>query len=201
MLRIGLTGGIGSGKTTIAKIFEVLGIPVYYADVEAKRIMNEDTELRTSIIKEFGESAYSEGKLNRAYISSIVFSNNYKLELLNSLVHPATIRDADSWMQKQDAPYVIKEAALLFESGAAEHLDQIIGVFAPVSLRIKRVMDRDNVQREEVIKRMNYQVNDSIKMKLCDFVIVNDEQSSVMEQVLKIHEELFQKSKKSKVKS
>lgn len=201
MLRIGLTGGIGSGKTTIAKIFEVLGIPVYYADVEAKRIMNEDTELRASIIKEFGESAYSEGKLNRAYISSIVFSNNYKLELLNSLVHPATIRDADSWMQKQDAPYVIKEAALLFESGAAEHLDQIIGVFAPVSLRIKRVMDRDNVQREEVIKRMNYQVNDSIKMKLCDFVIVNDEQSSVMEQVLKIHEELFQKSKKSKVKS
>lgn len=201
MLRIGLTGGIGSGKTTIAKIFEVLGIPVYYADVEAKRIMNEDTELRASIIKEFGESAYSEGKLNRAYISSIVFSNNYKLELLNSLVHPATIRDADSWMQKQDAPYVLKEAALLFESGAAEHLDQIIGVFAPVSLRIKRVMDRDNVQREEVIKRMNYQVNDSIKMKLCDFVIVNDEQSSVMEQVLKIHEELLQKSKKSKVKS
>src|SRR5687768_16863017 len=122
MLRIGLTGGIGSGKTTVAQIFETIGIPVYYADNRAKKMMNEDPELKEAISNIFGEASYKNGELDRPYISSLVFNDNYKLDLLNALVHPATIRDAEIWMKKQNTPYVIKEAALLFESGAAGHL-------------------------------------------------------------------------------
>ena len=119
MLKIGITGGIGSGKSTVAKIFEVLGVPVYYADAAARRLMNEDDEIRQNLIKHFGPDSYKDGKLNRSYVSSIVFNNKEKLELLNQLTHPATIRDANEWMQKQNAPYTLKEAALIFESGSA----------------------------------------------------------------------------------
>jgi len=190
VLSIGLTGGIGSGKTTVAHVFETLGIPVYYADTEAKRIMNEDVDLKDAIIKNFGNASYKNGELDRAYLSPIVFNDSYKLDLLNSLVHPATIGDADLWMKNQDSPYVIKEAALLFESGAAEHLDYVIGIYAPSHIRIKRVMERDGLSREDVLKRMKNQVEEEIKMKLCDFVITNDESELVVPQVLKIHEQL-----------
>ncbi len=191
MLRVGLTGGIGSGKTIVARIFEVLGIPVYYADSEAKRIMNEKMEVKASIIKYFGKESYINDQLNRSHLSSQVFGDNYKLDLLNSIVHPATISDAEEWMQQQHSPYSIKEAALLFEAGAAEHLDLVIGVTAPHAVRLKRVIERDQVTREHVLKRMMNQVNDSIKMKLCDFVIVNDEQTMVLPQVLEIHRKLL----------
>jgi dephospho-CoA kinase len=191
MLRVGLTGGIGSGKSTVAKIFEVLGIPVYYADEAAKNIMNRDPELKEKIIEAFGPESYVNNELNRPYISSIVFNNTEKLDLLNSLTHPATIRDAESWMLQQNAPYVLKEAALIFESGSAENLDYVIGVFSPLSLRIKRIMDRDNVTREEVMKRMSRQIDEDIKMRLCDKVIVNDEQQLVVTQVLTLHQELL----------
>lgn len=194
MLRIGLTGGIGSGKSTIAQIFEVLGIPVYYADTEAKRLMNSDAELKNSIIQNFGEDAYKEGILNRAYIASIVFNDPEKLDLLNSIVHPATIKDGIRWMKKIESsegkkvPYAIHEAALIFEAGVAEGLDHVIGVSAPLPLRIKRTMDRDKVTKEAVLKRMNRQIDEEIKMKLCDFVIINDEQQLVITQVLNLHE-------------
>ncbi len=191
MLRVGLTGGIGSGKSTVAKIFEVLGIPVYYADEAAKNIMNRDPELKEKIIEAFGPESYVNNELNRPYISSIVFNNTEKLDLLNSLTHPATIRDAESWMLQQNAPYVLKEAALIFESSSAENLDYVIGVFSPLSLRIKRIMDRDNVTREEVMKRMSRQIDEDIKMRLCDKVIVNDEQQLVVTQVLTLHQELL----------
>src|SRR5688572_30186051 len=128
MLRIGLTGGIGSGKSTVAKVFEVLGIPVYYADEAAKRIMNEDEQLMQLIMQHFGAAAYKNNQLDRQYLASQVFDNKEKLELLNSLVHPATIRDGDEWMRKQTTPYAIKEAALIFESGTQDQLDYIIGV-------------------------------------------------------------------------
>jgi len=190
VLSVGLTGGIGSGKTTVAHVFETLGIPVYYADTEAKRIMNEDAELKEAIIKNFGSASYKKGELDRAYLSQIVFNDSYKLDVLNSLVHPATIRDADLWMKNQNSPYVIKEAALLFESGAAGHLDYVIGVYAPSEMRIKRVMQRDGVSREEILKRIKSQMDENIKMKLCDFVITNDESELVVSQVLKIHEQL-----------
>ena len=196
VLRIGLTGGIGSGKTTVAKIFEVLGIPVYYADAAAKRLMNEDEELKKIIIDHFGKDSYSNGKLNRSYIASIVFNNKEKLELLNSLTHPATIRDANNWMQKQKSPYVIKEAALIFESGSAEHLDYVIGVFTPAPLRIQRTMDRDKLTREEVLQRMSKQIDEEIKMRLCDFVLINDEQQLLIPQVLELHRTLLARIKK-----
>lgn len=190
MLKIGLTGGIGSGKTTVARVFEALGVPVYYADEAAKRLMNEDKEIIEAVTLNFGKESYINGKLNRPYIASIVFNNKEKLERLNFITHPATIRDANEWMSNQNASYVIKEAALLFESGSSEHLDQIIGVYAPASLRIMRTMERDNISRDEVIKRMNRQIAEEIKMKLCNFVIVNDEQQLVIPQVIKLHEKL-----------
>lgn len=196
MLQIGLTGGIGSGKSTIAKVFETLGIPVYYADDASKKLMNEDKELKKQIIRHFGDASYTDNQLNRSYIASVVFADKTKLELLNNLVHPATIRDAKRWMKEQNAPYAIKEAALIFESGSAEGLDYIIGVFAPQALRIKRTMDRDNVTKEAVINRMQNQVDEAMKMRLCDFVIYNDEQQLVIPQVLKLHELFLQKIKK-----
>jgi dephospho-CoA kinase len=195
MLKIGLTGGIGSGKTTVAKVFEVLGIPVYYADEAAKELMHTNELLKQQLILHFGKETYLEGgQLNRKHLSSIVFNNKEKLELLNSLVHPATIADAKEWFSKQQAPYVIKEAALLFESGTAEGLDYIIGVTAPTALRIKRVMERDGVTAEEVKRRMTNQVDEVIKMKLCDFVVHNNEQELLLPQALALHNELIKRS-------
>jgi dephospho-CoA kinase len=187
MLRIGLTGGIGSGKSVVAKVFETLGIPVYYADVAAKKLMNSNEELKTAIIKNFGEVSYVNGELNRKYIAAIVFNDKEKLELLNSLTHPATLRDAAEWMKKQQSLYIIKEAALLFESSANKNLDYVIGIYAPLQLRIKRVMTRDGITKEEVMKRINRQMDEEEKMKRCDFVITNNEEVLVLPQVLKLH--------------
>ncbi|MEQ1797492.1 MAG: dephospho-CoA kinase [Lacibacter sp.] len=194
MLKIGITGGIGSGKTTVAKVFEVLGIPVYYADDEAKEIMHKNELLKQQLIFYFGKDTYVDGKLNRKHLSSIVFADKEKLELLNSLVHPVTITDAEQWFKRQQSPYVLKEAALLFESGAAEGLDYIIGVTAPAAIRIKRVMDRDGVTADEVKKRMLNQIEETIKIRLCDFIIHNDEQQMILPQVLKLHEELLRRT-------
>lgn len=191
MFSVGITGGIGSGKSTVARIFEVLGIPVYYADDAAKRIMNEDPELRKAIVENFGAATYTNGVLNRSVLGSIVFKNQEKLEKLNSLVHPATIRDGERWMQSQTTAYAIKEAALFFESGSGASLDYIVGVYAPAALRIHRAMQRDNITREAVIARMNQQINEEIKMRLCDHVIVNDEQQPVLPQVLELHKKLL----------
>lgn len=190
MLRIGLTGGIGSGKTTVARVFELLGIPVFYADTVAKDIMNEDDDLKTQIIAYFGESSYINGTLNRAFISSAVFQNEEKLNFLNSLIHPATLKAAGKWMKKQTGPYVLKEAALIFESGSQESLDYVIGVYAPQSLRLQRTMQRDKATREAVLQRMRNQINEEMKMKLCDFIIYNDEQQLVIPQVIALHEKL-----------
>ena len=188
MLRIGLTGGIGSGKTTVAKIFALLGAPVYYADDASKRLYHTDAALKSDIKKHFGEDVYNQEQLDRARLAAIVFNNPEKLELLNRLVHPPTIRDAKEWMARQTAPYVIKEAALLFESGSAEGLDFIVGVSAPAHLRIRRVTERDRLTREEVMSRDNRQIDAEMKMKLCDFVVKNNEVELVVPQVLGLHE-------------
>lgn len=190
-LRIGITGGIGSGKTTVSRIFEVLGIPVYYADEAARRIMNEDETLKLQIIEHFGAESYIDGKLNRPFLAAKVFSDKQKLSLLNSLVHPATIRNSVAWMKNQTSPYSLREAALIFESGVQGQLDYVIGVFAPVELRVKRAMERDSLTCEQVHQRMDRQINETIKMRLCDFVIYNDEKQAVIPQVLKLHERLL----------
>jgi len=191
MKRIGLTGGIGSGKSTVARIFEVLGIPVYYADAESKRLLIEDEELKDKVKKAFGEEAYINGELNRKYLSEQVFNDSQKIKLLNSFVHPATIEDAKQWMQNQNAPYIIKEAALIFESGSQKGLDYVIGVKAPLELRIQRAMDRDKITAEEVKARINKQMDEELKLRLCDYVIVNDEQEMVIPQVLSLHEKFL----------
>ncbi|HEV9035963.1 MAG TPA: dephospho-CoA kinase [Puia sp.] len=194
MLRVGVTGGIGSGKSTVAAIFEVIGIPVSYADAEAKRLMNEDSGLRESIRLHFGDEAYVNGQLDRKYLAAKVFGDPAQLQLLNSLVHPVTIREGRRWMQYHstlDHPYAIREAALLFESAAADELDFIIGIYAPPTLRIHRAMQRDNVTREEVLRRMNNQIDEEIKMRLCDAVIYNDENHPVIQQVLDLHRQLI----------
>lgn len=198
-LKVGITGGIGSGKTTVSRIFEVLGIPVYYADDAARRIMNEDEALRQQIIRQFGEQSYIDGKLNREYLAGIVFHDKNKLAVLNSLVHPATMRNSNLWMKNQTTAYAIREAALIFESGVQAQLDYVIGVSAPVELRIERAMQRDKLTRQQVMDRMDRQINETIKMRLCDFVIVNDAKKPVIPQVLKLHEKLLELSEKSKV--
>lgn len=197
MIKVGLTGGIGSGKTTVAKIFELLGVPVYYADDAAKRIMSEDEQLKSAVKREFGDGAYKNGELDRSFLSSKVFNDPFQLEILNSLVHPATIRDATHWMNQRLAEsagriaYTLKEAALIFESGSAEQLDYVIGVSAPLQLRIKRTMERNNTSYDEVVKRLNNQIDEKIKMKLCDFIIYNDEQQLLIPQVMELHEKLL----------
>ena len=196
---IGLTGGIGSGKSIVAKVFESLGIPVFNADATAKDIMNTNTIIKSKLIEAFGNEVYSNTidkngnateMLNRAYLSKLVFSDPYQLEILNAIVHPITIQAAIDWAAEQTAPYVIKEAALFFESGSSEGVHKIIGVTAPKHLRIQRVMHRDQISRDEVIKRMDHQLEDSLKMKLCDWVIQNDEMHLLIPQVLTIHQSL-----------
>ena len=187
MFKIGLTGGIGSGKTTVAAIFNILGIPVFNADVEARQLMEKDTNIIGAIKEIFGENSYEKGVLNRSFIAKIVFENQEKLQLLNNLVHPVTILAATQWIKQQTAAYVIKEAALLFESGSVADLDYVIGVTAPKAMRIKRILERDMITEELALARMNNQIDEVIKMKLCDFVLVNDEQTLLIPQVLKLH--------------
>lgn len=160
-----------------------MGAPVYYADREAKRLMQQNPALIQTIKEHFGEAAYTDGKLNRNYLSDIVFKDRSKLELLNSLVHPYTIEDGKNWMKHQHTPYAMKEAALIFESGNQAEFDFIIGVYAPLSLRLARTMQRDNETRDRILQRMDNQIEDSIKIKLCDFVVTNDEQQLLIPQV------------------
>jgi dephospho-CoA kinase len=191
---IGLTGGIGSGKSTVAKIFSQLGIPVLDADATAKILMNNDEEIKAALIKTFGQDVFIDNQLNRQFLARLVFEDPFKLSQLNAIVHPAAIQYAKDWALKQTTPYVIKEAALFFESGSSEGIHKIIGVTAPKHIKIQRVMQRDQISREEVIKRMDHQLDDSIKMKLCDWVIQNDEMHLLIPQVLAIHQEISKMS-------
>jgi dephospho-CoA kinase len=193
MLKIGITGNIGGGKTTVSKVFEVLGIPVFYADNAAKKVMITDPVLMASLKEAFGDQAYfNDGTLNRKHIASIVFNDEAQLARLNSLVHPAVFRAFDSWAdQITNAPYVIKEAALLFESSSYKMCDYSIMVTAPLELRIKRVMERDGLTRDEVESRNAKQFSEEMKVKLADYVIRNDDTELVIPQVLTLHEQFL----------
>ena len=192
MLKIGLTGGLGSGKTTVARIFEVLGIPVYYADEASKCLMNDDAAVKTAVKKTFGNTVYKDDILQRKYLADIVFNDEEKLKMLNSIVHPATIKDAENWIKNQTAPYIIKEAALLFESGSNKNLNHVIGVQSPLALRLQRAMQRDQISEKEIMSRINRQMDEEKKLQLCDFIIVNNEEQMVIPQVLESHEKFLQ---------
>ena len=192
MKKIGITGNIGSGKSTTAKIFALLGVPVYDADSRAKAVMVDNQQLVSAIKKLIGTEAYfSDGKLNRAFISSKVFQNESLLAGLNALVHPAVFADFDSWCAKQNAPYVLKEAALLIESGYNKNLDQIIVVAANEELRLARCLERDHAKEEDVLARMRNQMPQEEKLLLADYIIQNNN-DLLIPQVMKIHQLLIQ---------
>ncbi len=191
-MQIGITGGIGSGKSTVCKIFEVLGIPVYYADDRAKWLMNNDANLIEGVKSVFGDEAYQAGTLNRPFIASIVFNDKSKLAKLNALVHPAVFQDGIAWNEANaDAPYTLKEAAILFESGSYLTVNKVITVFAPKEIRIQRVLTRDDTTREAIEARMDKQMPEKEKIERSDFVIYNDDKHSLIEQVLNIHKILM----------
>ena len=189
MLKIGITGNIGSGKTTVSRIFEILNVPVFYADDAAKKVMVEDPILIDALKSEFGtESYFDDGSLNRKHIAANVFNNETELAKLNSIVHPAVFRAFDNWVAGiKNAPYIMKEAALLFESSSYKMCDQTIMVTAPLELRINRVMQRDGLSRAEIESRNARQFSEEKKIQLADFVIRNDDTELVIPQVLELH--------------
>lgn len=191
MIKIGITGGIGSGKSTVCTVFELLAIPVYYADDEAKKMLDADS-VRKSIITVFGNDVLNEkGVMDRKKISSIVFNDKKKLEQLNSIIHPAVADHFTNWLKHYSSyKYIVKEAAILFESNAYKQVDQVITVVAPTELRINRAMQRDAISKEQVEQRMNYQMSDEEKIKRSQFVIHNDEKQLLIPQILLIHEQL-----------
>lgn len=189
---LGLTGGIGSGKSTVAGYFRELGVPVYDSDHEARVLMHEDAEIRKKIIALFGSEAYEDKALNRAYISSKVFADPELLEQLNAIVHPSVRRHFRQWAKAQDVPYVLQEAAILFENGAHRELDAMILVWAPRETRIHRVMERDKVSREAVLARMQHQWSDAETTALADYIIENIDRSETARQVAHLHSELLE---------
>ena len=188
MYKVGITGGIGSGKSTVAEIFKQLGVAVYSSDERAKYIMAHNEILVAKITALFGENSYINGVLNRAYIAKRVFTNKSELEKLNEIVHPVLKSDFESWCKQQTSVYILKEAAILFESKANIGLNKVVLVTAPQDLKIERVVTRDHSTHSEVLSRMDKQWSDEQKRDLADFEIINDEGSSLIEQVLTIHQ-------------
>lgn len=191
MIVVGLTGGIGAGKSTIATFFKELNVPVYFADNEAKRLMHTSKVVKEKIINEFGENAYIHNKLNRPFLAAIVFNDKSKLTAINAIVHPSVSNSFKRWTHKQTSPYVIQENAILFENGTSHKFDYIITVTAPLDEKIQRVMVRDNVKRADVLTRINNQISDSEKIKRSDFVIHNLDLVSSKKEVIKIHKKLL----------
>lgn len=192
MLRIGITGGIGTGKSYICNLFRLLGIPTYLSDIQAKKLCEEDFNLKEKIIKLLGDKSYTEsGKYNREYIASEIFVNPSIKNSLESLIHPAVLRDSDDWFarleQEKKYAYALKESALLYESGSTKGLDKIIVIDAPMAVRIERIFKRDHITKEQVLRRMESQWPNEKKLELADYIIVNDGVKAVIPQVIQIH--------------
>ena len=194
MLKVGIAGGIGSGKTVICQIFSTLGIPIYNADSETKQLYFTNHKLQSQLIEAFGREFYlTPNDLNKSFVRSLLNEQKTR-ELLNSIVHPVVFKHFENWVQLQTSPYVIKEAAILFESGADKTVDLVLGVIADSEIRINRVAQRDSMLRESVQKIMDLQLSNEELISKCDFVIYNNGNESIIEQVLKIHKELLHQS-------
>lgn len=193
MIKVGVTGGMGSGKSTVCSVFELLGIPVYYADDRAKQLMSTDALLVKAITQAFGQNSYIHGQLNRAYLAEKVFGNEHEVSRLNALVHPAVQRDFELWAEQQLRPYVIKEAALIYEAGSDRYLDKVIVVTADEEERVTRIMNRDKVTRESVLSRMKHQWPQSELVSRADFLVDNGGARLVIPQVLEIHERIIER--------
>ncbi len=195
MLKIGVTGGIGSGKSTVCKIFETLGVPVYFADIEAKKLYDSNADLKKKMIEHFGSAVYPEGCFDKIKMKEIVFQDPQKLQLLNSLVHPFVGLHFHEWLQEQHAKYVIKEAALFIESGSYKEMDELVLVTSSLDTRIDRIKKRDGLEREEILQRINLQTTDEFKMTYCNFHIQNSEEDLLIPQVIQLHEIFLNRSK------
>ena len=194
MLKVGVTGGIGSGKSVVCEVFNALGIPVLKADEVARDLMNHDKALVALIQNLMGEGVYKNGLLDSEAVSAIVFNDKQKLLQLNALVHPATVSYTEQWVHKQLSPYVIKEAAIFFESGTDKGIDVMVGVYCPLELRVERVMRRNNISRDRVMQIVAKQMDEDEKMKRCDHVITNDDTIAVLPQVLALHDSLLKRA-------
>ena len=205
MLKVGITGGIGSGKTTVCKMFETQGVPVYYADDRAKYLMQHEHFLIDLIKKNFGEEVYVNGTLDRKLLAAKVFNDKAKLDLRNSLVHPAVYRDTERWVEEQKekkVAYILKEAALLVETGSYKALDKLIVVTAPLETRIERVSERDKSDAVDVLARVKNQLPEEEKLKLADYVITNNGSlDELAQQVLKIHEKMIEEKSNFEVRT
>lgn len=197
MYQVGITGNIGSGKSTVCKIFEGLKIPVYYADERAKWLMVNNPKLKDDIINLLGQKAYlPDGTLNKPFVSSRIFNNDELLDALNALVHPAVFKDADAWHQRQNAPFTLEESALIIESFRFEDVDFVILVTAPLEVRIDRVMNRDGKTRKDVLAIESNQFDEELKVDIVDFVIVNDGVQDLRRQVIAIYNKLLSRTTK-----
>lgn len=190
MIKVGITGGIGSGKSKVCEMFSSLGIPVYDSDTRAKKLMNENETIKHSLTGYFGNDVYADGSLNRLFLAQKIFNNKPALDFVNSIVHPAVRNDFLQWAEHQNAPYVIEEAALLFESAAYKLLDIVITVTCPEEIRIQRVIERDKTTRENVLQRIKNQMTEDEKVSKSDYVIINDDRHSLIEQVNNIHNKI-----------
>lgn len=188
MLKVGVTGGIGSGKTVVCRVFATLGIPVFSADDAAKYLMEHDEDLKRSIVQVLGPTAYKNGLPDRPAIADIIYRDKTKLQALNAVVHPATVQYGEDWMLRNAAsPYVVKEAAIFFESGTSKGMDVMVGVYAPKETRIQRAMQRGKISREKIESIMAQQMNEEEKMRLCHYVITNNDTEAILPQVLELH--------------
>lgn len=193
MIIVGLTGGLGSGKTTVAKAFNKLGVPIYIADDEAKKLMKRSKIIKRKLTQLFGEKAYVKGDLNRSFIADIIFNDTSYLEKMNAIIHPRVAKHFKKWALKQSTPYVIKEAAILFENGTYKQCDYIITVTAPLDLRIERLLKRDQTTKGKIKAIMKNQWSDEDKVKLSDFVIHNTTLQNTKKQVESIHKQILKK--------
>ena len=194
MLKVGITGGIGSGKSTVCQVFSELGIPIYNADFEAKQLYFTDLNLKSELIANFGESIYlSDNELNKPAIRDIIAQEKTR-QILNSIVHPKVFKQFENWVKTQTSPYVLKEAAILFESGADKTVDIVIGVLADELTRIRRVAHRDNLPIETIKKIIESQIPQEELRKKCNYIIHNNGEESITDQVMKIHQDLLNQS-------
>lgn len=191
VFKLGITGGIGSGKSTVCKVFSILGIPVFSADYEARQIMDNEQSVKTEINSAVGKDMYENGSLDRAELARIIFNDEGLLGKVNSIVHPVVFQRFTDWSASQQAPYVIMEAAILFESGASKLVDRVLTVVTPVEERIERMLRGNKFTRQQIMERMKNQTDDDTRIRNSDFVIYNSENDLILPAILKVHEEIM----------